>query len=52
MAEDKVMHPPKGTSRPGGIKQAKTSITEGPTASVGNIQPFNRGGKNPSAKRK
>jgi len=36
---------PTQPSRAGGIKQVKTSIVEGPTASSSNIQPFNRGKK-------
>jgi len=36
---------PTQPSRAGGIKQAKTSIVEGPTATSKNLQPFNRGGK-------
>ncbi len=33
---------PTQVSRSGGIKQVKTSIVEGPTASSGNLNPFNR----------
>jgi hypothetical protein len=37
---------PTQQSRTGGTaKQAKSSIVEGPTASSGNLQPFNRGEK-------
>ncbi len=36
---------PTQPSRAGGIKQAKSSIIEGPTASSGNLQPYNRGKK-------
>ena len=33
---------PTQPSRAGGIKQVKSSIIEGPTASSGSLQPFNR----------
>ena len=36
---------PSQPSRAGGIKQVKTSIIEGPTASSKNLQPFNRNKK-------
>lgn len=36
---------PTQVSRSGGIKQVKSSIVEGPTASSGNIQPFTRSQK-------
>jgi hypothetical protein len=36
---------PTQPSRSGGIKQAKTSIVEGPTATGKNLQPFTRGKK-------
>lgn len=42
---DKVMSPPKSVSRSGGIKQVKSGIIEGPTASSSNLNPFNRSGK-------
>ncbi len=45
MAKDKVMHPTQ-PSRAGGIKQVKTSIVEGSTATSENLQPFNRKGSN------
>ncbi len=33
---------PVQSSRAGGIKQVKSSIVEGPTATAKNLQPFNR----------
>ena len=36
---------PSQPSRTGGIKQVKSSIVEGPTASSSNLQPFNRSKK-------
>jgi len=39
---DKVMSPPKTPRQRPGIVQAKSSIIEGPTQSVGDLNPFNR----------
>jgi hypothetical protein len=36
---------PSQPSRAGGIKQVKSSIIEGPTATSKNLQPFNRNKK-------
>ncbi|MDI6732330.1 MAG: hypothetical protein QME16_00155 [Planctomycetota bacterium] len=33
---------PTQISRAGGIKQVKSGIIEGPTATEGNLQPYNR----------
>ena len=40
---DKVMSPPKKPSGRKGVVQAKSGIIEGPTASTGNLNAFNRG---------
>uniref|UniRef100_A0A6M3IM64 Uncharacterized protein n=1 Tax=viral metagenome TaxID=1070528 RepID=A0A6M3IM64_9ZZZZ len=41
MGKDKVAKP-VNKDRSGGIKQVKSSIIEGPTATSGNLNPFNR----------
>ena len=41
MAVD-VKSPPKSPSGRKGVVQAKSGIIEGPTATTGNLQPFNR----------
>lgn len=40
---DKVMSPPKTLSSRKGIVQANSSIINGPTATTGNLNAFNRG---------
>ena len=42
---DQVMSPPKKPSGRSGVVQANSSIVKGPTATTGNLRPFNHGKK-------
>ena len=48
--KDKVMHPTQPSRAGGTVKQVKSNIIEGPTASGENLNPYNRGKKAESNK--